>query len=96
MVVVSYDVSTRTPQGNEVPWCGPCSAVALAVRDGGVAAAGSFMVSHQIYTDLSVMPLAALFLGAALSGPRWCAAPEPAPKPVSASSLRANAPRIPA
>jgi hypothetical protein len=44
------------------------------------ANAASFIVSHQIYTDLSVMPLAAVFLGAALSGPRWCVAPEPVPR----------------
>ncbi len=40
-----------------------------------VANAAAFVVSHQVYGDLLVMTLAAFFVGVALSGPRWCAAP---------------------
>lgn len=57
------------------------------------ANAASFLVSHQIYTDLSVMPLAAIFLGAALSGPRWCVAPEPSPRTKRVSVAARQAPR---
>lgn len=36
-----------------------------------VASAISFLVSHQIYTDLSVLGLSSLMTGVALAGPRW-------------------------
>jgi hypothetical protein len=53
-----------------------------------VANAAAFIVSHQVYGDLLVMTLAALFVGVALSGPRWCTLP---PGPVSApASARAQ------
>jgi O-antigen ligase len=61
------------------------------------ANAASFLVSHQIYTDLSVMPLAALFLGACLSGPRWCVPPSEAThRSARVSLVRPPPPRVPA
>lgn len=60
------------------------------------ANAACFVVSHQIYTDLSVMPLAAVLLGLALSGPRWCQPPDVVPRPTARPRVVAGIPpRLP-
>lgn len=74
VVRACYGLLSRAPSASPVFHL-QVSLVALVAAN-----VACFVVSHQIYTDLSVMPLAALILGLALSGPRWCQAPLPAPR----------------
>jgi hypothetical protein len=54
------------------PFSAPGSQLQLGLTAVVAANAASFVVSHQIYTDMLVVHLTAVALGIALAGPQWC------------------------
>jgi len=59
-----------------------------------IANASSFFVSHQIYSDLTVIGLSAFFIGAALSAPRWSRAAAGGSRGLPRSTLNGRLPRV--